>query len=364
MLAYFLLLAALIILAPLSMYKRRVYLLVALSMIWIVMGYRGFTVGNDTSTYVQLYPQLAQQDLTNGFFEQMIGGRFEFGFVFLVKCLYFISSDPRLLLIVVATFEVVSLGYFLGNLSVNIPLSMILFVTMNFMGLSMSAMRQCIAMSFGMISIIYLLKAHKWRFLMVVLLAATFHKAALVLLILYPIYQMDISAKALMLWTGLFMIVYLTFGSWFNVLTQQVTAYTNYGLLNNGADSNSLGIAIKILELSVIIVFCILSKRPKETPVVGSPDFDLKTWKFLLFMLAIGIAFSILALKFSQISRISIFFEVAMLVLVPRSVGLMRLPSSRLIGNIVTICIAVSYFYIIQAYRPEWYGIVPYVFTG
>ncbi|GAB7171684.1 hypothetical protein TUA1478L_36780 [Lactiplantibacillus plantarum] len=81
-------------------------------------------------------------------------------------------------------------------------------------------------------------------------------------------------------------------------------------------------------------------------------------------MLAIGIAFSILALKFSQISRISIFFEVAMLVLVPRSVGLMRLPSSRLIGNIVTICIAVSYFYIIQAYRPEWYGIVPYVFTG
>lgn len=209
------------------------------------------------------------------FFEQMIGGRFEFGFVFLVKCLYFISSDPRLLLIVVATFEVVSLGYFLGNLSVNIPLSMILFVTMNFMGLSMSAMRQCIAMSFGMIAIIYLLKAHKWRFLMVV----PFHKTALVLLILYPIYQMDISAKALMLWTGLFMIVYLTFGSWFNVLTQQVTAYTNYGLLNNGADSNSLGIAIKILELSVIIVFCILSKRPKKTPVVGSPDFDLADCK-------------------------------------------------------------------------------------
>lgn len=68
LLAYFLLLAALIMLAPLSMYKRRVYLLVALSMIWIVMGYRGFTVGNDTSTYVQLYPQLARQDLTNGFF--------------------------------------------------------------------------------------------------------------------------------------------------------------------------------------------------------------------------------------------------------------------------------------------------------
>lgn len=362
MTVYLFLIVTLIMFAPVANINRRVYLFSSLFVIWIIMSLRGYMVGNDTLTYVQLYPQIAQQDLTVGFFKQMIGGRFEFGFILLVKFLYFFTPNPRLLIIVVVTVEILALAYFLENLSCDIPLSLILFVTMNFMGLSMSAMRQCLAMGLGMVAIVYLLKNYNWQFFLIIFIAGSFHKAAFVLLILYPMYKMTISFKTLALWLSIFVVAYLTFGTWFSVVTQQVTSYTNYGMLNNTGDSSSLGIILKIIELVIIIAFCILAPWPKKTEVRIGVDYGLNTWQFFLLMLVISIGMSFLALKFSQISRISIFFEIVILVLVPRTISLFKNVSTKFICSTIVVCSAVLYFYVIQIYRPEWYGIVPYVF--
>ncbi|WP_347787047.1 EpsG family protein [Levilactobacillus brevis] len=195
MLLYTSLILVPIILTPVELLSKKLYTFLSLFLIWIVIAFRALTVGSDTLTYAQLYGQLAAQNLSGSSLLELVNGHFELGYVLLNKFLYVITPNPRILLIFAATIEMIAIGYFINKFSTSQSLSIILFITMNFLAFSMNALRQCLALTLVVLAVAFLIENNDWMYLVMVIGASFFHKTALIMLILYPIWKMKLTKK-------------------------------------------------------------------------------------------------------------------------------------------------------------------------
>lgn len=92
----------------------------------------------------------------------------------------------------------------------------------------------------------------------------------------------------------------------------------------------------------------------KETLLIRSTTLLLLT----------AASFYIIALKFAQISRISMYFLIAYFPVLSLLAGGINIRKNRNIAFVLILIYLIISFFIIQLIRPEWSGITPYVFLG
>jgi len=362
MLLYTSLILVPIILTPVELLSKKLYIFLSLFLIWIVIAFRALTVGSDTLTYAQLYGQLAAQNLSGSSLLELVNGRFELGYVLLNKFLYVITPNPRILLIFAATIEMIAIGYFINKFSTSQSLSIILFITMNFLAFSMNALRQCLALTLVVLAVAFLIENNDWMYLVMVIGASFFHKTALIMLILYPIWKMKLTKKIVIAIFLVTIVVIFLFEKWFGFLTTSIDSYNGYQASAIGDGGGSTALYVKICILIAIIIFSCMSNRPKMEDTGIKPEFNLKIWKFFIVMLCISISITLIALQYSQINRIATYFDIAYLVLIPRAISTTKNANIRFLEHLCVIVMSSAYFLVVQLYRPEWFGIIPYHF--
>jgi hypothetical protein len=230
---------------------------VSFASIILLQSVRKSTVGVDIVTYLMFFKKLIDGSVKDFLFEFYT---IEPGFLLFNKAIALFTEDSQIFLTIVSACIFIPIGYVIYKNSLNLYLSIIALITLGFFNFTFSGIRQSIAIGIVFLSFEFI-KKRKWIwFVLIVLLASTFHKSALVFLFAYPLYFLKINKKHYLLIVVLIAVVSL-FKSFFLkfVISTAFEKYDNSKLLVSTGAYTMFFIMLLIYSLSIFL------RRKKET---------------------------------------------------------------------------------------------------
>lgn len=150
----------------------------------IVSGLRSINVGADTLVYREVFNSLKNVPLNETF---SVYRKFEHGYQLLTYFFSNVFGSFNLYLFFISVFIYVVLGYIIYKFSLNPFFSYVLYIVLGLFDFNLSGLRQSLAMSIVLFSIVFLLNRKFIRFFLTILAASLFHKTALIFIVIYPL---------------------------------------------------------------------------------------------------------------------------------------------------------------------------------
>lgn len=223
---------------------------------------RDLSVGNDTRSYVQVFEYAKMVGWKSG----LLVGDNEIGFKLLRQIVASIGGS-RLYICVVATLTVLPVLYLYKNEAEGSMFCISFFLISLLFEFFFSGMRQGIAIALG-VPAFYMVKRKKLiPYVLVVALACTFHKSAILLLLLYPIYHSRITKKWLWFIIPGIVLVYLNR----SILLEQIIRlsgdeYTyKYAYLTGS--SGQMGLMVLFILLAIYSYIVLDEKQASEEEI-------------------------------------------------------------------------------------------------
>lgn len=282
-------------------------------------GLRSAVVGTDTSGYARGFEDLFYLD------KQLESGLSaltdEPGFYYLQKWLGQVSNEYYVLLIGIALVFCFFVMISICKQSKMPVLSFFVFITLGYYTFVFNAARQGIAMAIYMTAIPYIIDKQFWKYTLVVLCAALFHKSIVVAIPLYFFFAMRFSPRSVALAIiggiviGVSLPVLLDFGA---------SLETRYELYSEGS---ATGGYLLTAFYAALAIFFVLQRRfiQEET----RPVYDV-----FLNMLIVGSAIYLIVTltgAYVELTRFAAYFQISSVFLWPMLITERTEPLPRLL---------------------------------
>lgn len=354
----------------LSKKRAKVFLWVVFWILFIVSGFRAFSVGVDTRTYVDLFEHIEQ--------EKFADSRYEIGFLVYVSVLHRLSDDPGILLVVSSAICIGAACLITYYFSKNPILSMMLYILLGEYFSQMNIMRQAIAMSIIEIAFILLLKKEgrgKLVAAFLILLAATFHTVAYIGFLPYilviqgnrkktkprriarrheKIKAEGITAYRILGYTSVIACVAFAGYSFLMFLVElTLPGYVSY-FFSEWSDANYNA---SLFNTLIQLVFAVIGAL-----IFGKKRLD-KIEKAAAIMLSLSVIFYTVSMRMEIWNRVAGLFGIyTYLIWAPTFTSEIRKARERFFVNAAIVVCSAAYMMIVLVYRPEWTLVVPYYF--
>lgn len=309
-------------------YNSKIYFFIAGSSLFLLMSLRHISVGTDLFSYyneylnAELYLKLRPSELGYSYFNYFF---------------YRAGLDFQLYLTVIAAIIVFSISKLYLNFSKNIMLSYYLFITLGLFAMTLTGIRQSLAIVITIFAFISLMKNRKLRFFIFVIIASFIHNSAISFLLIYFIKNIKLTRRK-----G-FILYFITLASYFalDIFTLMVWKISperylrRYMLLESNI--NPLVIMVYVLiPLAVLLVW----KPSKKDEVLDS------SMSVMLFISLISIVIHFLATEIVLFERISFYFVIYNTILIPNAIETIRSRDIKLIAKIACIAFPLMMFLI------------------
>lgn len=163
-------------------------------LIWLLLlVFRAESVGYDLPVYKDQFLRYSRLEWKY-IFAGVLSDQFELGYVLISKLVSYFTSDFRWVLIVCALIAVIPI-WGLYRKERHAALLIVAFINIAPFSMYFSGLRQAMAMGFSCVAL-QRCREKKWlRFLLVVFVAYLFHKSALILLLMYPVYRFHLRRR-------------------------------------------------------------------------------------------------------------------------------------------------------------------------
>lgn len=332
--------------------------------LFVLVAFRAPIVGNDTYSYFQTYNTVIQESfLSNS------SSRLEIGYILSARVFGILGLDYIVFQIATTLFIYYSLGRFISKFSSNIVISLITFITLNMFFQTMNISRQYIAIAILLFSVDFILEKKIFKFTLLVAFASLFHASAIVFFILYPLSTVNLNnlQKIQLFVVVIFLsLIFERFVSWF---TGVIGRYENHLGGQYFQIEGNIAIYVNLLIYSSFWALAsYINYRQKkdrnnyeENRVNISSNFVsiekvCYTAVFTIFL------FGILGLRTALIPRLISYFLPFYMLFVPNLIKYIKNNVSKIMVLYIVSLSMVMYFTIVMVYRPEWTGVIPYVF--
>ncbi len=331
--------------------SKKTYLVFAFLPIFLMAAARSYTVGVDTSMHCRAFTTISQLPFDS------LGSmteRYEYGFVLFCKLLSLISGNYQVLIIASSAIICFCAAYFIYRLADEPVLPTVLFLCLLFPNY-LNIMREAIAIAIGMLAIVALKDRKTPLFVLLVLLACTFHKSAFALLLLIPLGSVEINWKSMaaLLIGGVLLFLFA------NPVLDAVA-----GLLGKSSfyddkfmGSNYFGTLITFLFdaflVGVFFNYLKVANRGKDGAQGETASLTLR-WGMLLWLV-----FTAVGMKVQIVARFGYYFAPYVLVAMPLVLRAASGSETRFV-RFALMSVAILFFLVVETFRPEWHGIVPY----
>jgi hypothetical protein len=316
-------------------------------------------VGGDYVGYLDDYNSF---NIANSFKDS----RYELGYYSLMYLLKFLSLSYPFLFLTVSFLQILFVYKWAKNYKYLLPWIVFFYFTTLYLFESMNVMRQALAFSILLFSTIYIQKTQLIRFILLVLLAASFHKSALSFVIFYFLINREwIKNKYIQL--GLLFISLISSQFLFETFFQKIDVfatlldYDSYSQMSSDLfladDNDSLGFGLFFL-VSIDSIIILYSDRLQKT---------FKNEKFYIYYNLFFIG-ALLSATFSNSNSIALgrlmFYFVSFRIVILSFLSFYLFKINRsLTNNIVGILIIVTYlFWFISAISKGAAWSVPFQF--
>ena len=318
--------------------------------------FRAINVGSDTVTYYRAYNVITNSDLYTSF---LYHGRMEQGHVLFMKfcsklgltAAQFVGTCSFLTLTTIAI-------YFYKN-SKCLFISCFSFFSLCFFDGSCNIVRQYLALTILLFSVRYIFKRNLLLFLAIVILASTFHKTAVIFLIVYPLYNVELSRKNiwyLMLFTIAFAICGMLFLNHFLELLIGNDWYGGYAKSHYVTQGVRFGSFINIFIQMLYSVICLYAYH-----LYG--DQFSKEEKFFQWLSLISLSIECCTLPVNVMERLGLYFHFFSLIAIADALYYFK-KNNYYISYYVMLLMLVgcTNYIIVHLFRPTWTSFYPYSF--
>lgn len=283
-------------------YKIR-YMLTCGVIITIILGLRDPSLGStDTQNYIYMFKSAISCENWSDFFSV---DSVEYGFQYFLWVLSRVFENPQMLLVITSAIYISSVFYYIYKNSLNITMSIVLYVTICGMFFQLQGMRQAVAMSICLYAYELLMKEKNIRFFILMGIAYLFHQTAIVFIVVFVISKLKFKiSHILLVMCALFLfleisdrVVYIA-----NTIFEK-----NYGLAAQG------GGFVNVIVYFIVIFLALLYERH-----IYYSNLRERTG---FFMLLIGCACYVMRyLAALAAERISFYFIFSQLIILPNSI--------------------------------------------
>ncbi len=318
--------------------QKRLLLWICGAVLLVLMGLRHYEVGSvDTANYRNAMMRAIDAPTFTAFYDP---DSMEAGFQVFLFVLSRICHNPQWLLVITSAFYVFSVCWFIDRNSAYAGLSLTAYITLGLMQFHMQGMRQSIAMCICLFAYEQAKKRHMGRFVLLVLLAVTFHRTALVFLPVYFLARMKFHARNTALMAAV--------AAALMFLSAPAVALANRLLGRNYDMPASPGGYVATAIYAILIVLAALYYRKNGR---GAPAP-------LFYILIIGASFYVMRYLGTVVAeRVSYYFSFAQIIFLPY-VYKMTVRHQQMLMYLLIVVLTVALF----AYRLSGSNFLPYRF--
>lgn len=266
--------------------KKRNILIVSLMPVFCLLAFKSENVGVDTMNYIRMFN-------TSGEFQAVDNeSRIELGYQYLTILLNRISDSNQSLFIASAFIICISLFSFLKRTATNPPLALFFFLTMGFFQFSLTGIRQAISIAITLNAMAFIEQKKVLKFLVIILLAALFHKSALFCLPLYWVMNLDVNKRN---------VIYVTIGMCIVYFLAEPLLLVAADMLNYdyGVESTDNGFIFMSVVL-LITVLCYLQRKKLQECKISN--------KYLINANYLSLMLWVIRLISRTAERVALFF--------------------------------------------------------
>jgi hypothetical protein len=297
--------------------------------LFLLASFRHHSMGTDTMSYIVDFLSLKDFSWEDEVFEK--------GYSLFKLSVYTFTNNPNLYLVANSMVFLTSIFIFLHRYSKEALLSIFIFISLGYYQFSFSGLRQALAIAIVLFSYASIRDRKLFQFLFIVVIAAQFHNTALIFIIAYPIANLKIG-----LWHFVtiifFLAIVILFGDSFLVtLLNMITIdfFSNRFSAYYG-DTSSVSLSLFAI-LFLIWFFCLIIHKIY--------DFDGQLTIFLNLVF-IGLLFQSLTPLLGEFFRLSMYFNIFSIALLPNSILLIRSLFIRGLAYVI-VCISFILYYLL-----------------
>ena len=241
--------------------------------LFFLTAFRSRYVGTDTTNYIMMFRRFSSWSFAkNATYKEP-------AFAILCKLISVFTKEYQVLFVVVAIISIVPVALVYYQ-EVEYPMTTIaLLMSISNFYMFFSGMRQSIAISLGMIAFMFTRKKKIIPFLLIAVLAFLFHRTALILFLMYPLYRLRLVKKSLFVVVPVMVLIFIFNKPIFAALQGIISDYEGVGNTDTGA----------FTMLFLLIAFSVFSFIiPKDTNLdevsIGMRNFLLMATVVQMFV--------------------------------------------------------------------------------
>ena len=296
---------------------------------------------------ISLFPDLDNYiEYFNGILNPYMLISVEIGWYWLNRMVYVISDNSFTLFFIVSLIIVLSYIITIKRYSAIAWLSVFLFITTLFYN-SLFILRQNVAIAICLLSIPYVLNRNPIKYFLITLLAVSFHYSAFIWIVVYFMYPMKLDFKYYFIVSVGVILLFLYMEELLNyalTFTSKISAYTDY---YNRLQSKTAGsIKSLIVPLSNFALF-IYAFRKQTITGYNKLFLILIVFNISLYLI------NYLGTSFTQITRLSPYFSVASIFLLPNAIADVK---NKMQKHVLIIAVCISYLFLLNSTAQYGYG--------
>lgn len=334
---------------------KKVFLIIAFFQLLSIYTFRGYTVGFDSVSYVEVFNNCNE-------IENIFSHWFEFGYVFINKLVQKFTSNYIGLWFAVGSLILFITMRFFYKYSKNVVFSVFLYVLLGYYTQGMNQIRTAIAIA---ICYIAFEKIHKKQYLQavfIIIAASCFHKSAIV----FSFFLIAVCLFKRINWVTLSTLgsatffVFLTFDYTVSILSRYFySQYFEQGHLIKHLQGGNLKMFF------IYLAFTVLGILYHKTYLLHKEESQKRAYEMVLMAMVLACLLQFLSIKIRMIARFAGYFEVYSCILLPEIIYGLKNRTNRKFW-FITICVCTFLYSVIYFRFSEngmgHDGVIPYKF--
>lgn len=344
--------------------NRLCFLFCAFGLMALVMSLRKYTVGIDLEIHYYYNYQYIAKLPWSELLTYLV--KYDIGYLVFCKLISYLSQSPQMIIIATSCFTCFCFAYFIYKNSLDVFLSSIVFLSFQYYTFT-TLLAQEMAISILLLSIEFLKKDKKIPFIVLVIIAATFHSSAILCLLFLVLVKIPFNKKSIAMLAVTAGVFYLFYTSIFAIVTRFLTAYARYE--TNARHGVGYVNANSILNASVLLfVFswsCYYLSR-NNTLISEKKNIMVREEvanNFLIYTAFLALLLRVMVFRMNTFGRMSYYFYPFLYLLIPITLKNISDLEKAKKHKILVYVMCTSYFFIITyRFANSLYGNVPYLF--
>jgi len=312
-----------------SRIRNRAFLLIVFFQLFILHAYLDPDMMQDLPGYMETYQEFGENSLRESILVGYVGVKMEPGWILLCKLLYFISHNPRTLLIFSSLLMVGGYCITISRYSFLPWLSVFIYLCTTF-DQSLFVLRQHCAIAITLLSIPLIIKRKFLKFIILMIVAAMIHSTVAIFVPMYFVYNINLK-KYWPNFITLAIVGVVISGTIFPWLFSH-TWYGGYG------DRDGSNYTLFFINLCSFLLYLVSIKF--RINKLSSVD------KYFFLLLSMALLLCLCGAGFSPTNRLAKYFSVASIIVIPRAISNIKVDYIKVI---ITVVVVVSHFLLFLA---------------